>query len=120
MQNRLGAFFFLCINLTFSVIGIFLTLYPGPSVSKFPSQKAIIKRERASGSYRSSSAFLAKFVGSLPLLIIGTTLFVVPVYWTIGLRATVSQFFTFYVICIIHVIVSNALGFVIGRFIEIT
>jgi ATP-binding cassette subfamily G (WHITE) protein 2 len=99
--------------LTFGVIGNF-NLTPGPSVSKFPSQKAIIKRERASGSYRSSSAFLAKFVASLPLLIIGTTIFVVPVYWTIGFQATASQFFTYYFISIVHVIVSNALGFVIG------
>jgi hypothetical protein len=37
-----------------------------------------------------------------------------PVYWAIGFQATAAQFFTFYVISIVHVIVSNALGFVIG------
>ena len=106
IQNRIGAMFFMTLNLTFGIIG--------PSVSKFPDQKAMIKRERAAGSYRSSSAYFARILSSLPLLLLGTFLFVVPSYWAIGLGRTAGQFFTFLAIFAVQAICANNLGFVIG------
>jgi energy-coupling factor transporter ATP-binding protein EcfA2 len=106
IQNRLGCFFFLCLNLTFGIIG--------PNIGKFPDQKRIIKRERAAGSYRSSSAFLSKIASSIPLIIIGNLILAVPVYWAVGLAATARQFFIFLLIVFVHSNTANNLGFLIG------
>lgn len=106
IQNRLGVFFFLCINLTFGTIM--------PQIGVFPEQRRLIKRERAAGSYRPSSAYIAKIVSSLPLLIIGNLVLTIPIYWAVGLRATVSQFFTFIVIALVHAFTANSMGFLIG------
>jgi hypothetical protein len=106
IQNRLGVFFFLCLNLTFGIIG--------PNIGKFPDQKRIIKRERAAGSYRSSSAFLSKIASSLPLIMIGNIILALPVYWAVGLAPTAYQFFTFLLIIFVHTNCANNLGFLIG------
>ena len=106
IQNRIGAFFFMTLNLTFGIIG--------PSVGKFPEDKAMIKRERAAGSYRSSAAYLARIISSLPLLFLGTIVFVVPSYWAIGFGRTPGQFFTYLAIFAVQAICANNLGFVIG------
>ncbi|KAH6563267.1 hypothetical protein BASA62_008693 [Batrachochytrium salamandrivorans] len=63
VQSRIGLLFFLCINQTFAVVM--------PNISVFPLQRQIIKRERSAGSYRSSSAFVAKLISSLPLSFLG-------------------------------------------------
>lgn len=83
-------------------------------MGKFPDQKRIIKRERAAGSYRSSSAFLSKIASSVPLILIGNIILAVPVYWAVGLAATVQQFFTFLLIVFVHSNTANNLGFLIG------
>ncbi|KAJ2999804.1 ATP-binding cassette sub- G member 2 [Globomyces sp. JEL0801] len=106
VQNRVGVFFFLAINLTFSVVM--------PSINEFPDTKKQIKRERAAGSYRPSSAFLAKVVSTWPLIIIGNTLMAIPVYWLVGLSATVQQFFTYMLIVYVHVFTANNFGLMIG------
>jgi ABC-type multidrug transport system permease subunit len=106
IQNRQGVFFFLSINLTFSVVM--------PSINVFPEQKRLIKRERAAGSYRSSSAYLAKWVSNLPTMILSNTILCGILYWTVGFQTTVSQFFTFYCIAIVHSLTANGLGLVIG------
>ena len=106
IQNRIGAFFFMTLNLTFGIIG--------PSVSKFPEQKALIKRERAAGSYRSTAAYLARILSSIPLLFLGTMIFVIPSYWAIGFGRTAGQFLTFVAIFAVQALCANNLGFVIG------
>jgi ABC-type multidrug transport system ATPase subunit len=106
IQNRLGVFFFLSINLTFSVVF--------PSINVFPEQKRLIKRERAAGSYRSTSAFLAKWISNLPTMLMTNLIMAVIVYWTVGLRATVGQFFTFIAIVVVHGLCANSFGLLIG------
>jgi ABC-type multidrug transport system ATPase subunit/ABC-type multidrug transport system permease subunit len=106
IQNRLGVFFFLSINLTFGVIL--------PSINVFPEQKRLIKRERAAGSYRSSSAFLAKWISNLPTMLLTNLIMAVIVYWTVGLRASVGQFFTFIAIVVAHGLCANSFGLLIG------
>lgn len=106
IQNRLGCFFFLVINLTFSVVM--------PSVGKFPVQKRLIKRERAAGSYRAASAYIAKVVSSVPLLSVGVLILTIPTYWAVGFSATAQQFFVFILICYVHALTANNFGLVIG------
>nr|KAJ3418998.1 ATP-binding cassette sub- G member 2 [Polyrhizophydium stewartii] len=106
VQSRVGLLFFICINQTFGVVM--------PTISVFPIQRIIIRRERAGGSYRSSSAYIAKVISSLPLPLIGCLVFGIPVYWMTGLQAQVNKFFTFVCILLIHAFSANALGLMIG------
>jgi ABC-type multidrug transport system permease subunit len=106
IQNRLGVFFFLSINLTFGVVL--------PSINVFPEQKRLIKRERAAGSYRSTSAFLAKWISNLPTMLLTNIIMAVIVYWTVGLRGTVNQFFVFIAIVVAHGFCANSFGLLIG------
>eukprot|EP00842_Homolaphlyctis_polyrhiza_P001061 jgi/Hompol1/1956/HPOL_000592-RA len=85
-----------------------------PIVGEFPLQRIIIRRERAGGSYRSSSAFLAKVVSTLPTLYVGCLLLCVPLYWMVGLQADATKYFTFLCIVLVHVTTTNALGLMIG------
>ncbi|EGF83345.1 hypothetical protein BATDEDRAFT_8584 [Batrachochytrium dendrobatidis JAM81] len=106
VQSRIGLLFFICINQTFSVVM--------PNISVFPIQRQIIKRERAAGSYRSSSAFIAKWISSLPLSFLGAIVLTVPIYWMAGLQPTTEKFFTFVCVILVHVNAANALGLLIG------
>jgi hypothetical protein len=93
-MDRLGLFFFICVNQTFGVVM--------PTLSVFPDQRRIIKRERSAGSYRSTSAYIAKAISTLPLTLAGALLLAVPIYWMAGLQADVGRYFTFIVIIVIH------------------
>lgn len=106
IQDRLGVLFFICVNQTFGVVM--------PTINLFPAQKLIIKRERAAGTYRASSAFLAKFVSSLPLTYAGALILAIPVYWMIGLQKVASKYLTFICIVLVHSHTANALGLMIG------
>lgn len=88
-----------------------------PTLGIFPIQRNIIKRERAAGSYRATSAFLAKLVSSLPLVAAGSLLLSVPVYWMIGLDPVISKYFIFILIILVHSFAANALGLFIGSFV---
>jgi hypothetical protein len=76
--NRLGLLFFLCINTAFGVIM--------PIVTQIPLEKVITKHERASGAYRPSSAFLARYLSSLPVSYLGISMLIIPVYFMAGLQ----------------------------------
>lgn len=117
IQNILGFLFFLTLNLTFGVIM--------PSINSFPPVKRylktyslkmirIIKRERAAGTYRSLSAYLAKLVSTVPLLIMSISLLTIPSYFTVGLYMNAGAFFTYYCISIVNAFVAYCLGLMIG------
>ncbi|KAJ1327234.1 hypothetical protein BSLG_010576 [Batrachochytrium salamandrivorans] len=106
VQSRIGLLFFLCINQTFAVVM--------PNISVFPLQRQIIKRERSAGSYRSSSAFVAKLISSLPLSFLGAIVLIIPMYWMVGLQPTAEKYFTFLCIILVHVNAANALGLLLG------
>jgi ABC-type multidrug transport system permease subunit len=83
IQNRLGFLFFICVNQTFGIIM--------PIIGTFPLKRQLYKRERASGTYRCSSSYLAQAVSTLPLLTCVVLLLSVPIYWMIGLQVTCFQ-----------------------------
>jgi ABC-type multidrug transport system permease subunit len=85
-----------------------------PALAVLPLQRKIIKRERACGAYRSSSAFLAKVVATIPLTMITALLYGIPIYWMVGLQPTAAKYFTFLVILVVHALSSNALGLAVG------
>ncbi|KAI9141200.1 P-loop containing nucleoside triphosphate hydrolase protein [Paraphysoderma sedebokerense] len=106
IQNRLGALFFIAVNLTFGNVM--------PTLAVFPQQRQIIKRERASGAYSASAAYIAKLVSSLPFLFLGTILFAAPVYWMIGLQNDIIKYLIFILICVGHAFTANSMGIMIG------
>lgn len=106
IQNRLGMLFFTAIQLTFGNVM--------PTIAVFTTQRDIIRRERASRSYRAITAYLAKLSSQLPLVIFATILFAVPVYWMVGLQADVVKFFTWLAIVVVHAFTATCLGIMIS------
>jgi len=106
VQNRIGFFFFLCINQTFGVVM--------PTIGVFPIQRTIIKRERSAGTYRASSAYLAKAVSTFPLVIAEALLLTIPTYWMVGFQNVASKYLLFIFLVCIHSLTANSLGLVIG------
>jgi ABC-type multidrug transport system permease subunit len=106
IQSRIGVLFFLCVNQTFG--------NTMPILAVFPEQRQINKRERASGSYRASSAYIAKTLSCFPLSILGCLLLIIPLYWIVGLQADAGKFVTYLIVLLIHSLSSTALGLAIG------
>jgi hypothetical protein len=52
-----------------------------PLITPFPLQRALMRRERSSGLYRTSSFYLAKVVLEIPLAIVQRLLFYVVLYF---------------------------------------
>ncbi|XP_022107104.1 ATP-binding cassette sub-family G member 2-like isoform X2 [Acanthaster planci] len=76
LQNRVGAFFFLIMNMVFSNLS---------AVELFIKERVIFIHESASGFYRCSAYFFAKvFCDLLPMRIIPTCIFCAITYWMIG------------------------------------
>ncbi|KAL2916348.1 hypothetical protein HK105_204104 [Polyrhizophydium stewartii] len=107
IQNKFIVIFFICINLTFAVVA--------PVVSTFPAERLIITRERAAGTYRASSAFASKWISTLPMLVVSTLVFSMPLYWMVGLRDdSIGHYFFFLLVLVVHANTANALGLLIG------
>lgn len=106
IQNRIGYFFFLAINSTFGFVM--------PTISVFPDQRTIMKRERAAGTYRASSAYIAKVMSTVPVVLLGAVILVIPAYWMIGLQPFADRYFTYVTIILIHALTANSLGLAIG------
>ncbi|KAH6563261.1 hypothetical protein BASA62_008687 [Batrachochytrium salamandrivorans] len=106
IQNKVGVLYFMCINLTFSIVM--------PTLTLFPLERTIIARERAAGTYSASAVFIAKWISTLPMLFLSTLILVMPVYWMIGLTNDMHRYGTFIVIMLVHSNAANGLGLVIG------
>ncbi|KAJ3103624.1 ATP-binding cassette sub- G member 2 [Phlyctochytrium planicorne] len=106
VQNRLGGLFFIAVNQTFGVVM--------PTLATFPLERLIIKRERASGTYSASAAFVAKWASSIPLTIVGSIILAAPIYWMFGLQAVATKYLLFIAIICIHSYTAMSLGLMIG------
>lgn len=107
VQNRIGLLFFVPINQTFTIVM--------PLISIFALDRAIILRERYSATYRTSPAFLSKFLSLLPLRLTLTTIFSFMVYYISGLRTDSFQYFlVFWCLLMVHTLCAVALGIAIG------
>jgi ABC-type multidrug transport system permease subunit len=105
-QNIIGVLFFICIQLTFG--------YVMPTLATFIQQRQIIRRELASGAYGTAAAYTAKIISQMPLVLLSTALFALPVYWMIGLYAGAAQYFTFLAIIVVHALASSMLGIMVS------
>ncbi|XP_071808121.1 broad substrate specificity ATP-binding cassette transporter ABCG2-like isoform X2 [Asterias amurensis] len=111
IQNRIGAFFFLIMNMVFSNLS---------AVELFIKERVIFIHESASGFYRCSSYFFAKvFCDLLPMRIIPTFIFCSITYWMIGLKADVAAFFIYCLTLILTTVTACALSFAISSSVSI-
>ncbi|KAJ3114294.1 ATP-binding cassette sub- G member 2 [Phlyctochytrium bullatum] len=78
VQNRVGVILFVLADDIFNAITSVLTV--------FPTERAIMLRERAARSYRVSSFFLAKAVAELIPALIYSLMSCIPIYLIVGLR----------------------------------
>lgn len=106
VQNRVGSLFFIVVNLMFGNIM--------PTIMAFTLELQIIRRERSAGTYRAISAFVAKLISHIPLVIFSTVLFAVPVYWMMGLQPVMEKFLIFIFVTTFHAVCSTILGITIS------
>jgi ABC-type multidrug transport system ATPase subunit len=97
-----GVLFFLLINQSF--ISAFGTVFV------LPLERTIVLRERTSGMYRVSTYYLSKTLVELPRNLILCVLYVVLLYWMVGLHATARDFFLSYVIVFLTVLTAEGLA----------
>ena len=85
-----------------------------PFLGVFPLVRNVFKRERASGAYRASTAYLAKILSNLPQTLIGALIMSSALYFFVGLQSNVTLFFSFVCIVLVHSYCALCLGFMIG------
>mmetsp|Transcript_89258 Transcript_89258/g.172896 ORF Transcript_89258/g.172896 Transcript_89258/m.172896 type:complete len:594 (+) Transcript_89258:3-1784(+) len=80
----------------------------------FPSEKAIIDKERSSGSYHLSAYFLAKTLSELPCRMLMPCLYIFIAYWMAGMNPSADAFFGYASTLLLAVLVGESLGLLIG------
>lgn len=64
-------------------------------INTFPSERKIVLRERAAGTYYSSAYFMAKIASDTVLQLLMPIIFSIIVYWLVGLQHDAQKFFIF-------------------------
>jgi hypothetical protein len=103
---RIGLLFFIPVNASFAVLF--------PIINVFPLGRQIMRRERFTGLYRTSSFYLAKLCVEIPSQLLQRFLFYVILYWMVGFQANAGKFFIFLAINQLQILCSIGLGFCIG------
>jgi ABC-type multidrug transport system ATPase subunit len=106
IRDRLGALFFF--NLFWSYITMFWTLFA------FPSERAVLNKDRASGAYRLSAYYTAKTLVEMPADCIYPLIFCVIVYWVVGFNHSVWAFMTFTIVVLASSLTSQSIGMTIS------
>ncbi|CAF1068068.1 unnamed protein product [Adineta steineri] len=88
------------------------TLFSG--LLSFPSERGVIEKERASGSYRLSSYFLAKSFAEAPLKFILPTLYFIIAYWMANINNNFGIFLAILGFQLLSILVAESLGLFLG------
>ncbi|UJR21543.1 hypothetical protein I4U23_024628 [Adineta vaga] len=80
----------------------------------FPFERAVIEKERASGSYRLSSYFVAKSLAEGPLKLVLPTLFLIIAYWMANINPNFGIFLAILVFQLLAILVAESLGLLLG------
>lgn len=86
----------------------------GNLLTAVPSERIVIAKERASGSYHLSAYYLAKTVSELPIMLILPSAYIIIVYWSAGLNPNVGFFFASWGVLILHAFVGQSFGLMVG------
>ncbi|RIB11359.1 ABC-2 type transporter-domain-containing protein [Gigaspora rosea] len=106
LMDRYGLIFF-----TTSFWGFFPSLN---TISAFPLDFNVLRKERQSRSYRLLAYFLSKQIAELPLIIIFPIYYTLIVYWVTGLVPSASSFFAYMATSILATLTSQSFGYLIG------
>ena len=103
IYQRLGLAFF---------SGIFWSFFAlFNSITSFPSEKAVLAKDRSAGSYMLSAYFLAKTSIESPLELIYPYMYAIMVYFAANLQRTASAFFLFLVLLSLLTLVAQSMGY---------
>ncbi|CAF0722180.1 unnamed protein product [Adineta ricciae] len=80
----------------------------------FPFERSVIEKERASGSYRLSSYFIAKSLAEGPLKLILPTCFLIISYWMANINPNFGIFLAILVFQLVAILVAESLGLLLG------
>ncbi|KAJ3338608.1 ATP-binding cassette sub- G member 2 [Gonapodya sp. JEL0774] len=106
VQSRSGLLFFITINTTFTALI--------PVLNAFGETRKFIVKERASGAYHVGSAFYAKLITTMPVIIASTGGFAAVIYWMTNLHPDGLVYLKFLVIMILMAITSMSMGMLIA------
>ncbi|KAH9253376.1 hypothetical protein BASA81_008727 [Batrachochytrium salamandrivorans] len=107
IQDKAGFFFFIVLNQYMT--GLFSVL------TVFPSEKAIIVRERSSKTYALLPYYMSKIIIDLPMLF-NPLLFVIITYFLGGLRLSADAFFQTLCICWLGYLTALSIGLFVGAY----
>jgi hypothetical protein len=101
-----------------SFIFFLLTFWPLQTMMhgllSFPFERAVIEKERASGSYRLSSYFVAKSLAEGPVKLVLPTLFLIIAYWMARINDSFAIFLGILVFQLLSIIVAESFGLFLG------
>ena len=101
-----GYFFF---TMTFWVFDAMFT-----ALTAFPSEREVIVKERASGSYHLSAYFLAKTTSDAPVRLVLPLLYMIISHWMIGISNNMVVFVGTVGCTLLSVLAGEAIGLLIG------
>ncbi|KAF6169929.1 hypothetical protein GIB67_034321 [Kingdonia uniflora] len=106
LQDQTGLLFF---------IAVFWGFFPVfTAIFTFPQERAMLSKERAVDMYRLSAYFIARITSDLPLDLILPILFLLVVYFMVGLKVSASSFFLSMLTVFLSIIAAQGLGLAIG------
>lgn len=106
VQDELGILFFVCI---FSAFGAMFQ-----ALNTFPTDRAVVNRERASKMYHVMPYYVARFICDMPTRVGQGLLFGCIVYWIVGLNPAASAFFVFCALLIVEGLAAQGFGICIS------
>lgn len=80
----------------------------------FPAERAVIFKERASGSYRLSAYFVAKTTSEAPTRLALPILYMIVSFWMANVSDTVANFVACTGVCLLCVMAGESLGLLVG------
>jgi hypothetical protein len=81
------------------------------SILLFPPERAVVIRERASGTYRTSAYFFAKSLCEIPVGLLYPTIYVIITYWMTGMQANFGKFLLHLLVVYLLVMVAEGMGY---------
>ena len=110
--KRSPALFFTVINQ-----GMFAAL---SVINSFPSERLLVLRERAAGTYNVSAYFLAKNLVDAAIQIAGPIFFSIIVYFMVGFQLDAAKFFIFTGFMILATLAATSFALVVSTFARTT
>mmetsp|Transcript_31320 Transcript_31320/g.43582 ORF Transcript_31320/g.43582 Transcript_31320/m.43582 type:complete len:264 (+) Transcript_31320:38-829(+) len=102
IRDRFGLLFFVAIFWSFFMMF--------QAATAFPSERAVLLRERAQGAYRLSAYFVAKQVADVAQNWLNPTLFIVIAYWLSDLNPSAGTFLQYWILLMLAIELSTSLG----------